>query len=293
MRVDDERVGQLDAVLRPALLVEDPCRARVRRVHVHPRARRVRTLGELAHRVDGGERRRADRGNDHGDVGEIQPVRAHAQLVVGRRLAQLHAEHARGLLDGRVRMLGAHDDVPPGDVARCDERGERPRRSGVLDVPVPPFGQAEQLSHPVDRPELELGGRRRRAPRDRHLLHGRGEELGEDPRLRCRDREVREEARVLPVGERGNDELVEVTQDVRERLRLLRRRCRELCRQLARCGAAENRQLADAVEVVRGPVDGGVAVLAERHGRFRCSLRNCAQVRVLTRSSFVSQPRRA
>ena len=49
----------------------------------------------------------------------------------------------------------------------------------------------------------------------RHRVQGRGDQLGQDPRLRCRHREVREEARVLPVRERGNDQVVEIARDLR------------------------------------------------------------------------------
>ena len=101
MRIDDEGVGELDAVLRPALLFADPRRSGVRGVDVHPGARRVRPLGELADRIDGCERGRADRRDNGCDVvGPEVVVDAHAQLVVHGHLAELHAEHARGLVDG-------------------------------------------------------------------------------------------------------------------------------------------------------------------------------------------------
>jgi hypothetical protein len=58
------------------------------------------------------------------------------------------------------------------------------------------------------------------------LIHRRSEQLGEDPRLRRGHREVREEAGMLPVRERRDDELVDVAQDVHERLAVLRRRGR-------------------------------------------------------------------
>ncbi len=93
--------------------------------------------------------------------------------------------------------------------------------------PCQPSGRPEQLPYPVDRAQLELGRRRRGAPVERHLVQRRGQQLGEDPRLGRGDGEVREEARVLPVRERGDDQLVEVAQHVRERLALLRRRRRQ------------------------------------------------------------------
>ena len=87
----------------------------------------------------------------------------------------------------------------------------------------------------------------------------------EDRRLRRGDREVGEEARALPVRECRQEEVVEVAQDVGKGLGLLGRRGRQLRRELARPHLREHGQLADALKVVRSPVDRSMAVLAERH----------------------------
>ena len=127
----------------------------------------------------------------------------------------------------------------------------------------------------------------------RHLVRGRGDQLGQDPGLGRRDREVREEARVLPVREGGQDQVVEVAQHVRERLAPLGGRFGQRGGELAGRNLREHRQLADPVEVACDPVDRSVAVLAEAHGLFRSSFSTCFQVRVFRTSSFPSQPRRA
>src|SRR5437588_5902641 len=80
---------------------------------------------------------------------------------------------------------------------------------------------------------------------------------------------------------------------VRERLALLRRRERQLRGQVARLDLREHGQLVDPLEVVRRPVDSRATVFTERQGFFRRIFSTCFQVRVLTRSSLVSQPRRA
>ena len=150
MRIDDERIGKLDAVLRPALLLADPRWPRVGGVDVHPGARFVCSLGKPADRIDGRERRGPDRRNDGSHVVEPQiRIDPHAQLVVHRRFAQLHPEHARRLVDGRVGVLGADDDIAAGHVAGGDQRREGRGRRGVLDVTVPPVGKSEQLPDPV------------------------------------------------------------------------------------------------------------------------------------------------
>ena len=165
-------------------------------------------------------------------------------------------------------MLGADDDAGAG--LRCARRSERHHRAGrgrVLDVAVQAVRQPEQLREPVERQLLELLERRRGAPEDADLVQARAEQLGEDAGLRAGVREVGEEARALPVGERGQEDLVEVAEHVRERLGGLGRRRRQARAQLTRLDLREHRELAHALEVGRDPVDCGDAVLAEAHLR--------------------------
>ena len=61
-----------------------------------------------------------------------------------------------------------------------------------------------------------------RPPDERDLVQRRGEQLGEDRRLAPGHGEVAEEARALPVGDRGQDQLVQVAEHVREGLSLAR-----------------------------------------------------------------------
>ena len=69
-------------------------------------------------------------------------------------------------------------------------------------MPHEAFREAEQLPEPVECHLLELLQRRRRAPQDADLVEA-DEELREDPGLGAGRREVREEARALPVREPG------------------------------------------------------------------------------------------
>ena len=131
--------------------------------------------------------------------------------------------------------------------------------------------QVEQLAHPRERQLLELRHRGRRPPEHAVGVHRRRQQLGEDARLRARDREVGEEARVIPVRDAGQQHAVEVGQHVRERLGLLGRRRGQLRADLARRDRRHHGPLAHALEIVGGPVDRGVAVGAEllriRHAR--------------------------
>ena len=150
-----------------------------------------------------------------------------------------------------MRFLGADDDAAAGRLARRCERGDRRDRGSVLDVAVPPVGQPEQLRQPVDGVRLELGQRRRRAPDEADRVERRRDQLGEDPGLRRAVGEVREEARALPVGRRGNDDLVEVSQHVCEGLPVLGRRRRQAFADVTRLHLCQHGKLADLLEIPR------------------------------------------
>ena len=126
--------------------------------------------------------------------------------------------------------------------------------------------QAEELGEPVERHLLQLLESRRRAPEDPDLVQPRDQELGQDPRLGGGADEVGEEARALPVGQAGQEDVVEIAEDVRERLRLLGRRGGQTRANLPRLDLREHRQLADALEVRGDPLERRRTVLAEAHG---------------------------
>jgi hypothetical protein len=94
----------------------------------------------------------------------------------------------------------------------------------------------------------------------------------------------------------GKQHLVEIAEDVRERLRALGRRFGQPVANLARPDLRQDRQLADALQVRRRPLERRRAVAPEvdRYlGRFFCSRSICFHVRVFTTSSLVSHARRA
>ena len=87
-------------------------------------------------------------------------------------------------------------------------------------MPVEAPRKADQLPHPVEDELLELGGGGRRPPEHRVDVQRGDQELRQDPRLGARDREVGEEARVVPVRDAREEHLVEIAQDGGERLGL-------------------------------------------------------------------------
>ena len=154
-----------------------------------------------------------------------------------------------------------------------------------------PGREPEQLGEPVERPLLELLERWRRAPEDSHLVQARGKQLRQDRGLRARRREVREEARALPVRETRSEHAVEIGEHGRERLRVFRRRLGKRRADRPRLDLREHGELPNALEVRRDPVDGERTVVAEG-AHFR-SLAISRQDRVFRICSFVSHARRA
>ena len=141
----------------------------------------------------------------------VEQLRAHAELVVDRNLAQFELEQLRGLVGDGVRMLGAEDDASAWTRGpRNRERRQHSRRRGVLDVAVQLRRQPEELREPVEGHFLELLERGRRPPEDPDLIERGDQELGEDAGLRCGGREVREEAGALPVREPWHEHRIEV-----------------------------------------------------------------------------------
>ena len=114
-------------------------------------------------------------------------------------------------------------------LARGDERGQRAAGGAVLDHAAArrrrsiALRQPEQVDEPVEHVGFELGAGGARRPQ--HALDpepGR-QKIAEDRGARGVGGEVGVEVGRLPVGEAGNDDLVEVAQHVREGLALLGR----------------------------------------------------------------------
>ena len=284
----------LDAVVDPAVLGTDRGDTRPRGVDVQPRAVLLRDHGDGRRGVDRAGGRRPDRrlhqhrpdagghvgGHRLAQGGDVHGLRLR---VDGDRAdgALAEAAHHRGLEQRRVGLGGAVDREGPGRYAvatgrttgravqRGQDGGERRGRGGVLDdapaqaVPGERVRQAERLAELVEDDLLELG--RGRAGRPEHPLgaDAAGEQVAQHAGGGGVRREVREEARVLPVREAGDEVLVQVRQHGLERLRLLRQRRRQRRRHVARLHLGEHGQVVDGLPVVRDPVHDPVSLLAE------------------------------
>ena len=248
------RVDEVEAVVDPAELRRERGDARHRRVDVQPdaaragRSRRSRASGRTPATTwcRGSRRRRT--GQSGGAVGGDHRRRARrAASRTRRRAARCGCDRCRcrrcagpsrcSSAPARWRTRRACDVSPSALTAPAVARQRAARiatSTASLAEPwiTPPpcslvernrVGEAEQLDHPVEHQRLEFGARRRRDPA--HALHAEpgGQQFAEDRRERVVRREVGEEVRVLPLGEAGHDDPIEVGHHGGERFGLGRR----------------------------------------------------------------------
>ena len=144
-------------------------------------------------------------------------------------------------------------------------------------LPRNPCGQVEQVGEPVEHVRLEFGGRRRGRPEHALDAEARGQQVAEDRRAAGVGGKVGEEGRVLPVGDAGQDLLVQVAQHRLERFAVLGWVRRQRGPQRPGRHLRQHRERLDPFVVVGDPVDDAVAVLAElRRVHVRAHARQCA-----------------
>ena len=165
------------------------------------------------------------------------------------------------------------DVGPPGEAGGPHVRHRRlasrregmQRRDGrrVVDDAFESVGQRNEPAQPAQRDLFQFRRRGGRAPQHRLLVQSRGEELREDARRAARDREVGEEAGMIPVGDAGQDDPLEVREDRVELFALLRGARRERAANLAGPNAREDRKPFGVVEVIGDPVGDAVGLRTE------------------------------
>src|SRR3954464_1092524 len=154
-------------------------------------------------------------------------------------------------------------DAGNGRLARGSERMERRYRGGVVDYPFERGRQTDQLTKPSERHLFELRCGGRGAPEHRLLVERGREELGEHPWRAARNREVREEARMVPVRDARQDDAFEVREDRVEADAVFGRMRRQIVSDLSRAHAREYGKALGVLEVVGDPVRERVGLAAE------------------------------
>ena len=220
---------------------------------------------------------RGQRLGAHREVGVVvdDADRLAADAGDAQRLLDARVGVRRGVGDEPGRVAVVVDRAarrPPagrqhGDERRLARRALDDATAGLAGV-AESLGQIEQLGHPVDDAQLQLGARRRRDPAHPVDAEPGRQQLAEDRGVGAVGREVGEEARVLPVHQAGHDDAVDVGEHGGERLGLGRGVLRQLAHDVAGLHVGRHRPLLDRLDVVGDPVDEsvpGVAELLRRH----------------------------
>ena len=153
----------------------------------------------------------------------------------------------------------------------ADERDERAGRGAVLNDPAPVGREADELAHPVGHGLFELGERRSGLPGEAERAEPRAQEVAEHGGKLAVGREVAEEAGMLEMRKRRDDQRVHVAHDGVERLGRVGRGFRKGRAQGAGLRLRHDGPLRDRLPIVGDPVDQLVADPTEFLGRQRDS----------------------
>ena len=218
---------------------------------------RFAALGDRRERVDRRGGRRPDRRDDRGDVVELQRARraggtrrrpgsCAAPCRASGRPCRRRSARARSRRRRCGRSCAARRSARRASTSRRCPRCARASRPAARSAARPSRTTSSSSS-------VEAGAVRQRKPTEFSVAASSSARIpGSEPVTG----EVREEARVLPVRDAREQDLVEVAQHGVERLRLLRRRLRAAARGSPRAAPAPApAALPTPLEVVGRPVD--------------------------------------
>jgi hypothetical protein len=109
--------------------------------------------------------------------------------------------------------MPARPDVEIERFARGGERGEPADRGRIVDDAVQAAIESEQIAQPREHDVFEFGRGGRRAPEHRVDVERGNQRLGDHGDRARADCEIREKARVVPVGDAGQNEALEIVED--------------------------------------------------------------------------------
>src|SRR6185503_1254812 len=136
----------------------------------------------------------------------------------------------------------------------------------VIDDAVKRIGKAKKAAQPRERDLLQFRSRWRRAPKHRLLIERRRQKFSQHAGRARRGGEVREEAGVIPVRQRGNEDAFEVRKDLIEAFAGFGSALRQGATHLAWRDARQDGVPLGATQIVGDPLHEGVPVAAELGG---------------------------
>src|SRR5258706_2434943 len=119
---------------------------------------------------------------------------------------------------------GARQRIIRRTLSSEEQRDERARGSSVMNYAAPCVGEAGHLPEPVADDFFQLRERGARLPGQSQDAEARAKHVAKNARELAVGGEIAEEARMLPVRQPRNDDLVHVAENCCERLPVLGRR---------------------------------------------------------------------
>ena len=203
-----------------------------------------------------------------GDVADVVAAEAGEQ----RRLIHGAVTVGRGVDHQRLRFRLQSAAVQPeigGALAGAEQGDQSTGGGGVLDHAAPLRGEAGHAAHPIGHHFFDFGERRAGLPGEAEDAEAGGEVIAEDAGEFAVGREVAEEVGMLPVGEAGHDDAVEIGQDGVEGFGRLRGVGGQGSFDFAGRGARHHGALSDGGAVVGDAIDDLVAEAAKLFGSHR------------------------
>ena len=197
-----------------------------------------------------------------GDVADVIAAEAGQQ----RRLIHRAVAVRRGVDHQRLRFRLQSAAIQPeigGALAGAEQRDQGAGGGGVLNHPAPFRGEAGHAAHPIGHHFFDFGERGTGLPGEAEDAESGGEIVAEDAGEFAVGREVAEETGMLPVGEAGHDDSVEIGQDRVEGFGLLRRIGGQGRLDFARRGSRHHGAFGDGGAIVGDAVDDLVAEVAK------------------------------
>jgi hypothetical protein len=258
VRVEGDRVGELQTLERPAASFAETGERAVGTVDVEPEVVVAADLRQVAERVDGACRRRAGVRDDQqwqppgGLVGADsaeERLRAHPGAFVGRDDAHLvgpEPERPRGACQRRVRLVGHVDDRPlvhraESRLPRARERRQVGGRAARHEHADRLLGVADPLPQPVEDDELERARPGGPEPPARVDVERTRDQVAERAGPGAFARNEAEIAGVADPGDKGQHVSLQPFEHLVERRWLLRRRHAQAAQQLLGAGRPHDR----------------------------------------------------
>ncbi len=222
-------------------------------------------------------------GGEIGADGLFESVGAEGEALVVGDVADVVAAVAgeqRGLIHGAVAVrrgvdhkglrLGLQSAAVQAEIggalAGAEQGDQGTGGSGVLDHAAPLGGEAGHAAHPIGDHFFDFGERGTGLPGEAEDAEAGGEIVAEDAGEFAVGREVAEEIGMLPVGEAGHDDAVEIGEDGVEGFGRLGRVGGERGFDIAGRGARHDGAFGDGGAVVGDAVDDLVAEAAKLFG---------------------------